>query len=269
MLLPASALADATKEACVSSATNGQLRRDEGKLLAAHESFLACAREECPTVVREDCSKWAEQTRAQLPSIVLGARDDEGRDRTNVVVTLDGAPFATTLDGLPKMLDPGPHRLHLTSGDLVADVEVALRAYEPPRVVVVTLRAPDRAAGAGRLVAPDGAPARRPVWPVIALGGVSLGAAVTAASLVVVAHGQSNDLDDRCAPRCTSSDTAGLERSLLFANVTAGVSILALAGALFVGLFRSGPATVTTQPSVSMGPLPLERGGGASAVFRY
>lgn len=269
MLLPFPAHADATKEACVSSATNGQLRRDEGKLLAAHESFLACAQEACPALVREDCAKWAEQTRTQLPSIVLGARDEAGRDRTDVVVTVDGAPFATSLDGLPKALDPGPHRLHLASDDLSADVDVALRAYEPPRVIVVTLHPSDVATVTKEVTATDQVSGRRPLWPIFALGGASLGAAITAASLVVVAHGQSSALDDRCAPRCTPSDTAGLDRSILFANVAAGVSVLALAGALVVALVRPGAATTKATPAVSLGPLTLDRGGGASAVIRY
>jgi hypothetical protein len=48
--------------------------------------------------------------RGQRPRIVvLGAKDEHGTDVTDVTVTHDDQPFATTLDGKPLPIDTGPH----------------------------------------------------------------------------------------------------------------------------------------------------------------
>src|ERR1700722_17013182 len=68
------------KQICIAAAEDGQQSRLDGKLKAAREQFLVCARSGCPSQVRRDCSQWMTEVMAALPTIVLGARDPEGRD---------------------------------------------------------------------------------------------------------------------------------------------------------------------------------------------
>ena len=52
---PAEAAPPSAPGACIAQSEKAQLDRDEGRFLDARGSFVACASEECPRVVRRDC----------------------------------------------------------------------------------------------------------------------------------------------------------------------------------------------------------------------
>jgi hypothetical protein len=142
------------KQACIAAAEQGQSQRDDGQYREARVSFLACAQDSCPKVVMQSCTKWLRELDESAPTVVLAAKDDHGEDLTDVRVTLDGAPFATQLDGKPIEADAGEHVLRFErEGSTPVDVKLLLRAGEKARVVSVTLRSAG-AVGPGALPPP-------------------------------------------------------------------------------------------------------------------
>jgi hypothetical protein len=130
------------KEACIAAAEQGQSQRDDGKYRAARTAFVRCSADSCPRVVVESCTKWLHEIDENAPTIVLGAKDEQGTDLTDVAVTFDGAPFATVLDGKPIEVDTGEHVLHFERpGSMPVDQKIVLRAGEKARGVSVTLKA--------------------------------------------------------------------------------------------------------------------------------
>src|SRR5205807_1214100 len=109
LLAPSGARAADVKAACVAASTEGQSLRDAGKLKAARDQFVSCARDQCPTVVRRYCADWLTDVERRLPSIVLRAQTSDGRDVTDARVMLDGQPLAEGLGGTAITVDPGAH----------------------------------------------------------------------------------------------------------------------------------------------------------------
>src|SRR6185369_11120608 len=86
------------RRACLEASDKAQQLRDDGKLKAAREQMLICARDACPEAVRKDCSGLLTALEASMPSIVLGAQDANRKDVINVQVSLDGKPLVSSLD---------------------------------------------------------------------------------------------------------------------------------------------------------------------------
>ncbi|MDP8998554.1 MAG: hypothetical protein M3O46_00400, partial [Myxococcota bacterium] len=130
---------ESEKEHCISAADQGQQLRDDSKYQLAREAFARCARETCPNVVKQECGQWLHELDEKSPTVVLGAQDRKGSDLADVKVTMDGTPFATTLDGKPLPADPGDHVFRFEAPGLApAEEHVAIRAGEKNRVIDVT-----------------------------------------------------------------------------------------------------------------------------------
>jgi hypothetical protein len=128
------------KKQCLAAAEAGQSQRDDGHYLAARQSFLTCSRDACPKVIARSCTQWLRDLVEVAPTVVLGAKDDQGNDLSDVKVTLDGQPFATSLDGKPVETDSGEHVFRFErQGSLPAEQKVVLRVGEKARVVTVVL----------------------------------------------------------------------------------------------------------------------------------
>src|SRR5262245_48266678 len=94
-------------DTCVDANEKAQRLRDEGKIRAAREQLLICVRDVCPAPVKKDCAEGLEKLEAATSSVVLGAKDPQGRDVVQVKVTIDGQPLTEKLDGRPLVVDPG------------------------------------------------------------------------------------------------------------------------------------------------------------------
>jgi hypothetical protein len=105
------------KAMCLDAASKGQTLRDEHKLVEARDRFRACARQECPSLVQQDCGRWLGEVERDLPTVVITAKDGGGTDRVDVKVSLDGQPFADKLDGQAVAIDPGRHLMHFETAD--------------------------------------------------------------------------------------------------------------------------------------------------------
>ncbi len=137
--VPTAAHAD-DKQECLAAYDAGQAAREEGKLRDARARFEVCGRDVCPAPIRKDCIEWFGQADAAIPTVVLGATDESGRDLRDVTVTLDGAPLEHALDGRAIPLDPGPHGFRFEAkGRAPAAIDVVVREGEKRRGVTAKL----------------------------------------------------------------------------------------------------------------------------------
>jgi hypothetical protein len=247
------------KQMCIAAAEQGQSQRDDGQYRAARESFLKCTSDKCPRVIVQSCTKWLRELDESAPTIVLGAKDDQGNDLTDVKVTFDGAPFATTLTGKPMEADAGEHVVRFErEGSLPVEQKLLLRAGERARVVSVTLLpVPVAVDGsvpeAEEAEAPPAPPPPEPLFSAhhVTSGALGLGAvaaAVTAVAFLVESNQKKSDAEslrgglpsDACTG-VSSSFCSGLAQRVQSqhddANIATGFFIGA--GALAVGAVAS------------------------------
>jgi hypothetical protein len=251
------------KKACIASSEKAQQLRADGKLLAAREELLVCARDVCPGVIRKDCAKWLGELEDALPSIVLGAKDGKGHDLEDVRVSIDGAQVTATLDGKAVPIDPGPHALlfqHTGSPDV--EDKIVVREGEKNRFVTVKIHVagddvPDASTtsgdGAG---ASTEAPKKIPTASWI-LGGVGVAALGSFAFFGLKGKSDESSLRSSCAPACADSDVSAVHTKYVIADVSLVVSVASLGVAAY--LYFSQPRTLeapktTTSSSASLVP---------------
>src|SRR5262249_40860851 len=134
------------QDPCFEAAVDGQRARRAGKLLYARSRFSVCAQQECPTVVRDRCTGWLSETNASVPSIVVAAQDDEGRDLVDAQVDVDGVGMKDAVGGRAIDLEPGAHRVRVTrDGKIPVDATVVVREGEKERRIVAVLKPLDNA----------------------------------------------------------------------------------------------------------------------------
>jgi len=98
---------------CFTASTEGQQLALDGKLKAAHDKLALCAASSCPKEVAEDCADRLAKVDAELPSIVVTAKDASGATLTIARLAIDGADTAVPADGKAIPLDPGGHDVHV------------------------------------------------------------------------------------------------------------------------------------------------------------
>ncbi len=54
------------------------------------ESFVVCSRDVCPNIVAQSCMRWLREVDEDAPTVVAGAKDEQGVDLTDVHVFFDG-----------------------------------------------------------------------------------------------------------------------------------------------------------------------------------
>jgi hypothetical protein len=215
-------------ESCARDAETSQEHRDAGRLIQARERLRSCAREACPRAVRQDCRTWLAEVEGILPSLVLLANDDQGRALHDVSLQVDGKVIAKVLDGKPVFLDPGVHRLMLTSaGHDAWEQDIVVRTGEKNRSLMAVLRrtGASKSDGTGDS---EGTTVPAISWLLLGVGAAALG---TGAYLGLDARADVADMRDTCAPGCPSSDVDDARRQLLFADVALGTGLVAVGAA--------------------------------------
>ncbi len=271
------ALADDVEQ-CIGDSDRAQTLRDDGKLLAARDLFVSCAREQCPAMIRSDCAAWLQGVEAKLPSVVLRARDASGRDLAAVVVSLDGQKLAERLDGRAVAVDPGERAFRFqVSGAAPIDERVVVHEGEKNRAidVVFTTLGVVQATPGGAAQPPSTSAEPRRAIPVAAyilsgFGVVGIGG-FTYFGLTAKSH--RDDLRADCAPSCDESRVDAAKREQLFANVSLGVGVVALGAATWVVLgsrpsavpAATGGATRSRAPKAAAD-LRLLPGGGVAMI---
>jgi len=274
--------ARAEPAACIASHRSGQRAKLEGHLRNAAKLFATCSADaSCPAVVRDDCSKFLEETNRALPTVIFAVVEDDARDLTDVKVFADDELIASSLNGRAVELDPGPHhfRFAMPQGQVVKQ-DALVREGEKDRLIRVKVTSPRPAAPApaapGPAVpVPAAPPPARPHSPplgawIAASGAVA--ALATGVTLGALGAGKQSELD-RCKPACppTVRSTYDSAKSLyLGADISFSVAVVATGIATWLFLAQPGTRDRTADTSsprrVSVGAAPTP--GGASVVVR-
>ncbi|WP_437693786.1 hypothetical protein [Sorangium sp. So ce176] len=279
----AGAHAAPSKRACAAAYERAQGLRRDGRLLEAREALITCSQPTCPAAAVADCGPWLAEVEQSLPSVVIAARDADGRERLDVRVLVDGRLLAATLDGKALPVDPGPRtfRFEPATGPAVEE-RVLIREGEKNRAITVTLGAPAAGAPAApRPLAPSAAPppsspaaaplaspAAPPAEPSIpplawAAGGVGVAGLAVFAVAGALSLDAEADLRATCAPRCAADDVRAVRVQHAVADVGLGVGVVALGAAAWLYLTRPAAAP-PPQPAAAT---PLRAGASALRPF--
>jgi hypothetical protein len=261
LFVTAGALAD-DKAACLQAASKGQRLRDQHDLLAARDQFRVCSAASCPGVVQRDCTAWLADVDKTLPTVVVTAKDGAGADLVDVVVTLDGQPLQTRLDGRAVPMNAGPHTFHFEGpGGTKLDQQVVISEGRKEQTVAVVL-GPKPAAGpppGGEQPPPaspstSSSPLRTVGWVLGGAGVVGLGIAtafgLSASSDKSSAHCDANNV-------CDPGTVSGIKSAALASDVAwiAGGVLLAGGAALVLFAPKGTPeekATLRIAPMVGV-----------------
>jgi hypothetical protein len=269
LFAPRPAAAADPVDACAEASEQSQVLRDRGELRAARELIVKCASSECPSVIRVDCAEWLTAVDSKMPSIVVRAKDREGRDQVDVRVLFDGKEVAAKLDGRAIPVDPGQHTLRFEQpGSPPVEQSILVREGEKNRFVDVVL----------------GAAAEPPPPPPVAEGGFRIPAAswVLAGGAVVGGAGFTyfglrakndvNDMRSTCAPNCPEERVDAAKRDAIIANVSLGVGAAALGVAVVLVITGQPDSTPPAKKAGSSAPPRLTAGiapspGGGSLLL--
>lgn len=256
VLAPATASAAKTspKAACVAAHEEGQALRTQNKPHAARARFVACARSECPVVLRKECAEQLDALESIAPSVTIEARDEQGMSDAAVKVWIDDALVAERLTGSAIDVEPGDHTVRVERGDgKRIEQKILVASGEKNRKVVA-----DFATLVPKPVDKDQPPPPPPTAPerhvpalAWVLGGVALAALGSFAFFAVNGKSTEDDLAGRCAPGCSAEDVKPVQRDYLVADVSLGVAVVAAAVAVVLALpaLGSSPSVKTARTS--------------------
>jgi hypothetical protein len=270
MLVPMTAMTTArsradTVDECIAANAQVQSLRLQKRLLRARGAAAACARDACPRVVSKECSTWEREIDAAMPSVVIDARDAQGRPLSAAHLLVDDNPVADRLDGAPLEVDPGEHvfrveldgveplkqRVELIEGQRRRVLAFRFASALPEALPPVTLAPPSPT--------PQPAPpadstiVSRPVPTAsIVLGGVALVALGVFAVEGILGTTQYFDLKRECdagSAACTSSAKSSDAVALDVATVALPVGVVAAAVSTY--FFVTRPSKVKLHVDVN------------------
>jgi hypothetical protein len=236
-------------DVCLAAPVEGQKLQRAGKLVAARERFVTCARPECPADIVSHCERWAREVSQSIPSLVVVARDSEAHDLPGVRVRIDGGPPAERSERAIE-LDPGEHRVTVErDGFDSVELPVILHDGEKNRAVHAVFGAGET----GPRVSPSD-PARPPIVtrPVPARVWIASGVGVLglASFGLFAAMGASDRLDSHCDTGCPTPVKDRVDAQLMAADISLGVGLVALGVATWMFLARP-----TVQRSAAQAPV--------------
>lgn len=279
LTLPARAQ-DGARGACVAAYEANQKLRNEGKLTAARAELLVCTQQACPDFVRPDCIRWLSEVDAQMPSIVIAAKDPRGLDTPAVTVFIDGNKVAEGLDGRPIPLDPGTHQLRLEhAGSPPVEQQLLIQQGVKNRLIDVSF--------AGTSPPPQAMPVGPPepldegrgqsVQSVMSyvFFGLSVPAWVTFAVFGIQGKNRADELNSGCGATepstCTEEEVGDAEQKLLIADISLGVGagLTALGVGFLIWHFVRDPEPGSAAAGVSVSGAPTAGGAMGQLTVRF
>lgn len=239
-------LAHADVEACVSSHSEGQLRRDQSEFLEARTLFTSCADDSCPEAIRVECGAMLGQLDNSIPTVVLAARNELDMNLTGVTVRIDGKLLPDALTGRALPVNPGPHEFRFDHPDgRHASLRVVVLEGVKRRLVIgrfepagSTAAKPQGAVGSGEEAAFDSELVNEPSsrdesggfrkTVAIALGAVGVVALGSFSYFAVTGSEHQDELRASCAPRCTDAEADSVRSKYLVADISLVVGLAAL-----------------------------------------
>jgi hypothetical protein len=253
-----------TRDVCNSAAEEAQRLRHEGKLREARVQFVACVRNECPAIVRNDCTKWLADLDTAIPSVVIRAVDGSGADVTQATVSVDGEPLTTSLDGKEIPMDPGLHAFRFErAGAAAVEQRMVIREGEKHRIISITFapsppEPPTRGEDASQAGTVAGEGRRSIALPLVLLGAGAVGLGV-AAYFWTSGLQERSTLQSTCYSHCTDAQVDAARTKLVVGDVVAAVGIASAVVGGGILVWGRPSATVTTA-SLTAVPTP----GGAA-----
>jgi hypothetical protein len=247
-------------EACLASYEKSQRLRKDGKFGASRDELVQCVRPTCPGIVKRDCSQWMAELDVATPTVIVNARDADGKDFVAVKVLVDGVLLVEKLDGKPHEVDPGVHVFRFESqGSDATEQNVVVQEREKNRVITVRLGNPAPSAAPPEPRATSGPPLASYV-----LFGAGAAGLATFGILAAVGKSELDDMRSQCAPSCDPSRVDEARTKIIVADVAAGVGIVAAGlGTYFLLAPRK------SAPSVTFGFHPITGGGAGDFAYRF
>jgi hypothetical protein len=234
--------------ACIDAHTDGQVLRNQGRLVAARDSLLVCASDACPAIIRAECATLAAAVESETPSVVFAATDAAGDDVGDASVRIDGGD-AHALDGRAVPLDPGPHAFVFDApGRDARDARIVLREAEQFRKI-------------GVVFGPDQTRGLRLNPFTLVFGGIGVVATASFAYFGLEGHATQSDLQEHCAPDCSREQVAPMRQQYLIADASLVVALASLGLATYFFVKPPGHGSSTTEtarakaPSLSWAPV--------------
>jgi hypothetical protein len=233
------------KQQCAAAYVEAQTLRKQGSLLSARDQLITCGRDECAAAIKNECAQWLSEVNAGIPSIVVAAKDRNGKETLAIKVHVGGSLIKDGLDAKAIELDPGSHVLRLElEGEPPIEQEIVLQEGRKHRLVEVSWQQ-----DSSPVAAPEPEPDLAPDPPVAAAGppvlayvlvGVGAVALVGTGYFWLTAASEKSDLDG-CKPACDQADVDSVEQKRLFGDIALGVGIVSLAAATYLWLGSSSP----------------------------
>ncbi|HWZ90816.1 MAG TPA: hypothetical protein VNW92_18270 [Polyangiaceae bacterium] len=248
-VLTATKLAAADAQECVAQNNAAADQRANHHLLAARGSYRSCVAEPgCPEVVRAECETALSELKTAIPTLLVSVLDAQKHDVVGATLQVDGQTIA--VDGSPIEVDPGPHELTAEAQGVRTAMQVVGVEDEANRRVELVLEelhaAPLSSARESEPVVAAAKPRSR--VPAYVLGGVGALGAASFGYFAISGHSGLNQLE-ACKPDCSRSAVHDVRVKYLLADVSLGVSVVALATA---GYFLFRPASEAPKPSSSV-----------------
>lgn len=235
------------KAECVAAYSSAQDLRTAGKLVESRRELVVCARAACTDFIARDCSQWLGEIENAMPTIVVAAKNDEGKDVTDVTVTVDGVLLFDHLDGRAVPLNPGSRTFTFGHGDYPPITQqVLVRMGEKNREIEVAFVKPKPIAMPIVVHTPPHDLPRDPPRTLRTLGFVSLGAAgatLVAGSILgiaAIATKSAHCMDNICDPGSVSTIDAEATGSTV---LLIGTAVLAATGVVLLLLQPRHPSS--------------------------
>jgi hypothetical protein len=242
---------------CIADHEQGQVLRNETKLVEARHKFLSCSTESgCPPIVSKECAAFLGAVDRDLPTLVFSATDPEGGDAQSVSVYVDGRLVSERLDGRSIAVDPGPHALRFVDrhGNQ-RELSIVVAQGQKNVAVSADFRAPRSEAEP----APTGEPGARGIPTAsLAFGAIGLAALGSFAYFGLDGRSRESDLRD-CKPYCTQEQADAMQRSYLLADLSLGVAVVSFGAAVWIALDDTSSADAA-RSSFKLGARALGRG---------
>ncbi|HMA93083.1 MAG TPA: hypothetical protein VKP30_10375 [Polyangiaceae bacterium] len=225
---------------CVEAHLAGQELREEGRLLESRARLLACADEACPALVRAECTKFLDDLRGQVPSVVFHATVD-GVVRSDVRVLVEEREICSELSTRAQEFDPGKYRFRFELANF-PPIEREVNIAEGERLVPVSVEfKSERSTQPIRrrpAAVPSVAPGeRRPIpWTVYAFAGLGAAGLAGFSGVGMLTRHRESELRSSCWPTCSEEQVDSVKSQALIADASLviGCVALALAGTLYL-----------------------------------
>ncbi len=267
-----------SREECIDAHGRGQDLREHGALSEARRTFLACAQSTCPTLVQQDCARFAQEVESLVPSVSFAARDGASVDLPDTAVYVDGVLVAERLgDGRAYDVDPGKHSVRFVHAGRAVALDVIVNEGERGRALVATFEMAPPPAPPPRVHEPDPpeVSAKRSPWPLVVAG---TGAAALIAGGLLLYVGL-HDVPDRCSigsRECAvpPGDPALSDAHRALGLVDTGIAVGAggaavLAGGLVFYLLEPRHRVIERAPGTALAPWVAPGSGGVAVSSRF